>query len=606
MCGTLFDQIEVTICPIDGVSLEDVEDEAEESLTGRVVAGRFEVGEMLGQGGMGAVYKARQISIDRACALKVLKKEIVSNKTAVKRFLLEAKATSRLTSPHTITIYDFGQTEDGELFIAMEYLKGQDLKEKLAACGGSLPLGQAIKIIDAVALSLAEAHTLNIVHRDLKPANIFLAEQNQDPEFIKVLDFGIARAADMTEGMTLTQTGTIAGTPGFMAPETIVGRTAGPPADVYALGVILYEMVSGQKIFEGDTPIVVMTSHLSQPPQPLIERVMPGSVPPILSDFVNRCLAKDPDDRPADAGAFRLELERIWSDCETGEFAAMGTDATAMGVAPISHTANTAALGAPAVAPAPVAPTPTLADGSTQLGPPVPGAAPVGTDDTLAAVVAPIVQPTDTSTSALDQLEAPTPPKKSPVIPIAAAAVVALGLGAYFALAPAGDEVPSTSPPATEAAPPSPVATPAPAAKTATPAATPKPAVPTPAPPAPAPVETVALSLVSQPAGATVMRGDAELGTTPLLTKLPKGDKALRLLVDKDGFHPKVVQVVPSKDQVMTVELNAIARTPAARIRAKARAPRPKAPQAKPAKPKPAPVAKPKPKKKSLRNELMD
>ena len=615
MCGTLFDQVEQTTCPIDGSALEDVEDEKQETLTGKIVAGRFEVGELLGAGGMGAVYKARQISIDRACALKILKKEIVDNKTAVKRFLLEAKATSRLTNAHTITIYDFGQTEGGELFIAMEFLKGMDLKEKLAQ-SGPLPLARAVEVMVGVALSLGEAHSINIIHRDLKPANIFLAEQASDPEFVKVLDFGIARAKDMTDGMTMTQEGTVAGTPGYMAPETIMGRDIDARADVYALGVILYELLCGEKVFAGDTPILVMTSHISQQPLSLLERMPPGQVPQPLSNFVERCLAKDPDHRPNNAEEFRKELEAVWDQCGSDAINAASMDDTFMAQA-ISPTDDTSAL-------------PAMAEGggthpgmSTQMGNPGQAAAVVGTDETMAAMVPGALQPHDTNTSAdkMAHLDAPTTVEARPsskAIPIAIAAAVLLSVGGYFAMsggdaqravtpntpvaaeeAPkAADVVPEeVAPPKTEAAKPA-AATPKPAA------VPPKPVVAVaPEPVKPVVVEEIVLSLVSQPSGATVFDGDTELGVTPLTKRLKKAGATMRLELRRSGYQNKTVELVPSKDQVLSVRMKSSSKRRTSKPTTRKTSPAAVAPKPTP-KPKAKPKAKPKPK--SLRHDLLD
>ena len=613
MCGTLFDQVDQTVCPIDGVTLEDVEDEQETTLTGQVVAGRFEVGELLGAGGMGAVYKARQISIDRDCALKILKKEIVDNKTAVKRFLLEAKATSRLTNAHTITIYDFGQTETGELFIAMEFLKGKDLKDKLAQ-SGPLPIARAVEVITGVALSLGEAHSINIVHRDLKPANIFLAEQASDPEFVKVLDFGIARAKDMTDGMTMTQTGTVAGTPGYMAPETIMGKKVDARADVYALGVILYELLCGEKVFAGDTPIMVMTSHISQQPLSLLERMPEGQVPLPLSNFVERCLAKDPDNRPSDAEAFRRELEQVWAQCDSAALEAAGTDDTFMAAAPLTQPAQVDNGGG------------THPSVSTQMGNPLAGGA-VGTDDTMAAMAPGALQIRDTSTSA-DQVvpttetsdESSGDSSGSKAVPIAIAAVLLLGIGGFFAMSGGGD-APEKAPQsakiesaATPAEPKAPEPKPAKAlmktVEEVKAAPAPKPAAAASAPEAapakaaapvevakPAPAPEIVLSLVSQPAGAKVFLGETELGKTPLTKRLKQADDVLKLELKKSGYHTKSVELTPSKDQVLSVKLKSSKRRNQKAKAASKPAPKPKA----------APKPKPKPKKpKSLHQDLLD
>ncbi|MGB0591561.1 MAG: protein kinase domain-containing protein, partial [Myxococcota bacterium] len=314
-CGRTFSATsEEFICPDDGTPL--VTFSRDDALVGQVVAGRFEVEALLGAGGMGAVYKARQLSVDRLVALKVLKRDILDDQQAVRRFFLEAKATSRLSNPHTVTVHDFGQTDEGLLFIAMEYLDGHDLRERLRNTG-HIPASEAVSIIDAIAQSLDEAHGMEIIHRDLKPENIFLVKSGENDAFVKVLDFGIARAQSLTGDKGLTTTGSIAGTPAYMSPEMVKGEKVGAAADVYAMGVILYEMISGRQPIDGSTPFMVMQRHLTQMPSPLHEVLDLSVVPKLLSVFVQQCLEKDPNLRPQNAKEFRTALLRSFEGTPT-------------------------------------------------------------------------------------------------------------------------------------------------------------------------------------------------------------------------------------------------------------------------------------------------
>jgi serine/threonine protein kinase len=284
----------------------DVDDE--ESLTGRTIQGRFEVRELIGHGGFGSVYLARQTSVDRLVVLKVLRGDLVQKKSMERRFLLEAKATSRLNNPHTVTIFDYGKTDDGLLYIAMEYLRGRTLLAKIEE-EGKLSVDESIRIACEMAESLAEAHSHQIVHRDLKPENVLLVETPTAQDFVKVLDFGIAHARPISGDMTLTRTGQLSGTPPYMSPEIIRGKKIDARADVYSMAIMIYQMLSGKCPFRGDTPFDIFMKHVQEKPPTLKE--MGVQVSPPLQKFLDRCLAKDAKKRPIDAGAFLRELRKL-------------------------------------------------------------------------------------------------------------------------------------------------------------------------------------------------------------------------------------------------------------------------------------------------------
>ena len=280
----------------------------DESLTGQTIQGRFEVRELIGHGGFGAVYLARQTSVDRLVVLKVLRSDLVRKKSMAKRFLLEAKATSRLTNPHTVTIFDYGKTDEGLLYIAMEYLRGRTLLAKIEE-EGRLSVDETIRIACEMAESLAEAHSHQIVHRDLKPENVLLVETPTEKDFVKVLDFGIAHARPISGDMTLTRTGQLSGTPPYMSPEIIRGKTIDARADVYSMAIMIYQMLSGRCPFRGDTPFDIFMKHVQEKPPTLKE--MGVEVSPALQRFLDRCLAKDVKKRPKDAEAFLGELRKL-------------------------------------------------------------------------------------------------------------------------------------------------------------------------------------------------------------------------------------------------------------------------------------------------------
>lgn len=283
----------------------------EDSLLGTVVGHRFEIVSRIGAGGMGVVYKARQLGMDRWVAVKLLLKELAHDDKVVKRFKVEALAASRLTHPNTIRIYDFGQTEDANLYIAMEFLEGQSLERALRR-GGPMPARRVLHILKQIAASLSEAHSKGIVHRDLKPDNIFLTTVDGDQDFVKVLDFGVAklREADRRQG-TLTQAGVIFGTPRYMAPEQCRSLSVDHRADLYALGVIAYEALTSVPPFDAESPLAILIQHVQESPKPLAAVRPDVEVPQEVEAFVMRCLEKSPERRFHDAAQLQAEAARI-------------------------------------------------------------------------------------------------------------------------------------------------------------------------------------------------------------------------------------------------------------------------------------------------------
>lgn len=267
-------------------------------LIGERVGGRFLVTGKIGAGGMGAVYRARQEGMDRDVAVKVLLGELVDNETVLRRFTLEALAVSRLRHPNTIQIFDYGQTAQGNPYIAMEFLEGQTLHELLRN-ERPLPIRRALRIMGAVAASLAEAHGKDIVHRDLKPENIFLTRVDGNPDFVKVLDFGVAKLRDNNDDNqgTLTQAGSIFGTPRYMSPEQCSALPVDGRSDLYSLGVMLYEMVVGHAPFLSDQPLSLLLAHVNDPPPPPSAECPDDAIPAEVEELVLALLEKAPQDR---------------------------------------------------------------------------------------------------------------------------------------------------------------------------------------------------------------------------------------------------------------------------------------------------------------------
>lgn len=289
----------------------EVKKKAGDPMIGRMLSGRYEIISLLGQGGMGAVYKARQPAVKRMIALKVLLKEFAENDTVVKRFHQEALAASRLTHPNTIKVFDFGQTEDGILYMAMELLRGESLAHALSR-GGPMAPKRVVHIMRQCCKSLSEAHKAGIIHRDLKPDNIFLVEIEGERDFAKVLDFGVAKLKEYEgkEG-TLTQAGMIFGTPKYMSPEQARSANLDARSDVYALGVIMYEMLMGKPPFTADNPLSILISHVNEQPRRFAQ-FNPGlQIPTALEAVVFKALAKDREQRHPSVDHMLAEFEAV-------------------------------------------------------------------------------------------------------------------------------------------------------------------------------------------------------------------------------------------------------------------------------------------------------
>ena len=272
--------------------------------------GSYHLIELLGRGGMGEVWRAEHRLLARGAAIKLIRPEVLGasgsaeGRIMLKRFEREAQATAALSSPHTIRLFDFGVTHEGTFYYVMELLAGRDL-ESLVRDFGPVPANRAIHLLRQVCHSLADAHARGLVHRDIKPANIYVCRMGLEYDFVKVLDFGLVKfndkSASVAQETMLTASNTTTGTPAFMAPEVILGQTdVDRRADVYALGCVAYYLLTGQFVFDADTPMKMFLHHVQTMPTPPSQRTeLP--IPRELDDLVMACLEKDPDKRPQDA-----------------------------------------------------------------------------------------------------------------------------------------------------------------------------------------------------------------------------------------------------------------------------------------------------------------
>ncbi len=286
-------------------------------LRGKTLNNRFLVEEKIGEGGFGTVWRARQTQMDRVVALKVLHPRMAKDPQVVGRFKREAQASSHLRAPHTVQVYDFDQTPEGLMYLAMEMLAGQSLHAILTTEGKFAPLRMA-RIMDGIAESLGEAHQNGIVHRDIKPENIYL-EPQPSPDFVKVLDFGIAKivSGDGVKGPQLTAVGQTLGTLEYMSPEQLMGQQLDGRSDIYALGIMAYELMCGRLPFDAKTPTEMITGHLKTVPPPPSKFV--PAIPPELDAIVLRCLEKSRDKRWADTAALRAALASLLSGQASGK-----------------------------------------------------------------------------------------------------------------------------------------------------------------------------------------------------------------------------------------------------------------------------------------------
>jgi serine/threonine-protein kinase len=291
---------EAKFCFVEGRDLVPLADPR----VGTLLAGRYVLEDVIGEGGMATVYRARHKLVDRPCAVKILAPQVAADPVVRERFRREAKSAQKLSHPNIIEIFDQGEADAQTAYMVMEYLRGQSLADPIAK--GALSIPRALWLMIQIARGIARAHDLDVIHRDLKPENIFLVAREDGGEQVKLLDFGIARSRSDSR---LTGAGELFGTPQYLAPERISSGEAGPSIDLYALGVIFFEMLTGRLPFDAPDIPTYLVRHLKEPaPSP---RKFNPTIPPDLDALVLRLLAKDPKLRPVDAHRVILDLSAV-------------------------------------------------------------------------------------------------------------------------------------------------------------------------------------------------------------------------------------------------------------------------------------------------------
>jgi serine/threonine protein kinase len=409
-CGVEYGD-EQKFCPADGSALRSTQ---QGDLVGGVVAERYHILKKLGEGGMGAVYLGEHVKMGRKSAIKVMSGQMANDAEAIARFNREAANASRINHPNVCAIYDFGETADGLIYLAMEFIEGGSLGDLLDH-EGAIPVKRAAAILSQTADALQAAHDLGIVHRDLKPDNIMLTRGREGADVVKVVDFGIAKAMTGEEGQKVTKTGLVVGTPEYMSPEQLSGDVLDGRSDIYSLALVFYRMVTGTLPFDADSAQEMMIKRLTDEPRTL-STVRPDlGAPPALENAIHKALARMPGERYTSAVEFARDVSRSVEGL--AQQATSITDAATQVISAQSGAEATAQLAPTRAGPAQRAPAPTP------------------------------VTPTTPQPRPSTRVQPAT--KKTPVLAIAAAAVVLVGGGAtaYMVL---GNKGQPTTPPVTQ------------------------------------------------------------------------------------------------------------------------------------------------------------
>jgi serine/threonine-protein kinase len=462
---------------------------------GKTIDGRYLVERVLGEGGMGIVYAGRHKVIDKKVAIKVLRGENASDHELTERFLQEARAASAIGNPHIVDISDFGQLPDGSTYFVMELLEGKALGEVLSDVKGAMSVPRLCHVAKQIAQALSAAHAANIIHRDLKPDNVMLINRGTEKDFVKILDFGIAKVGGGTK--KVTRAGSVFGTPHYMSPEQAAGATVDHRTDIYALGVILYEMASGKVPFDADNFMGILTQHMYKSPVPIRALVPEVDVPPGLDAIVLKALTKKPEGRYGSMDELIADLDKLEKGLLPDAVNEMMARSGGFNV-PADYFRSSAM-------PAPVPASPALPK------PRWPLYAVMGAVGTIVGVVA-VVLVARTGGGAVAQA---TPSSTGATMGASVTAPTAIGPAATVSSLSGG------------AVPPANLATPAPL------------------------LHEVLVSCV--PLDATILRDGKDLGGAPVALHLGDGESA-KLVISRKGFKTKTI-TVDGNDAKVTIQL---------------------------------------------------
>ncbi len=303
-------------CPSCGFPIGKVAEQPDDPLLGRTLPGGYVILDLVGIGGMGRVYRAEQTTLGRTVAVKIIHPHLVGEENAAARFITEARAASRLNHPNSVGVIDFGKTEDGQLYLVMEFLRGKDLA-RVQYEEGPLSFRRIVSILRQVLAALSEAHHLGIIHRDLKPENVILEPVRTGGDFVKVVDFGLAKMRVEAVHPNITSPGIVCGTPEYMSPEQGRGDPLDARSDLYAVGVILYQLLTGRLPFEAESPTQVVLMHITEPPVDPRAAAPDRMIPSLLADVCLMALAKDPSHRFTNADEYAEALADALSQLES-------------------------------------------------------------------------------------------------------------------------------------------------------------------------------------------------------------------------------------------------------------------------------------------------
>jgi eukaryotic-like serine/threonine-protein kinase len=524
-------------------------------LLGTTVAGRYKVIKLLGEGGMGAVYLSEHVAIEKRIALKVLHPEYATKGDIVTRFHQEAVSASRIKHPNVLEIFDFGQLDNGAFYLAMEFLEGNDLADEIQR-HRVLDPARGLRFALQICRALSAAHAKGVVHRDMKPENVFLQRTPDGEEIVKIVDFGIAQlrtneeAAAGAKQRRLTRTGMIFGTPEYMSPEQAGGKHADLRADIYAVGIILYEMFTGAVPFTGETFLGVLAKHLNETAPPMSAVYPEVGISLELQATILRALEKAPESRyqsmselaqalsatPEGRGVFRGRDAIASSATEFHDYQAVPAGAFTApqfrNQSPESHAPTVAHLGAGSA--------PSLANGAVAAGTdPSPGTTPSATDP----------RPREGTHAATSATVSPSKGRAGLLLIVAVGLIGAAGAAFVVKRGELGDG-PATAAPVVAEAPPTPTK------PVELPVVTPPPVVTS----APAPAPSVAaatqvkLSVVTEPPGATLTKDGFQVCDKTPCEVLAAPNETLELEATKDTLSGKA-KVLAQRDQNVTIKL---------------------------------------------------